>query len=289
MNLAANIFLIAGSLILLLSIWPVGLLILQLPKGKNRNLWRLLSVLLYFFISGYLVYSSFFWGEHQQLVDLVVPLVFFFGAVFVLLVSTLSLATTKDIKRIFTLEYESTTDSLMGIYNRRFLERRIHEEFFRSKRYGFPLSVLMLDIDHFKQVNDRYGHQVGDLVLKRLAELIVTTVRESDVVARYGGEEVLLILPHTMGDNGLMLAERLRFAVEDTALVKADEIGRNIDLRVTVSIGVATLRAEVTSSQQLLGWADKALYSAKRSGRNRVVVYSENGRSKAAGPLPLMG
>jgi diguanylate cyclase (GGDEF)-like protein len=271
MNIMASSLLLLGSLILVLSVWPVWQLIFQLPEGSNRNFWRLLSVLLYFFIGGYLVYSYFFWGDHEQLVDLIVPVIFFFGAIFVLLVSALSLATTKDIKRIFTLEYESTTDSLMGIYNRRFLERRLHEEFFRSKRYDFPLSILMLDIDHFKKVNDQYGHPTGDLILKRLAELMVVTVRESDVVARYGGEEMLLILPHTKGSNAQLLAERLRFAVENTVLVKDDEHEGRGDLQITVSIGVATMAVDLTSSQQLVKQADRALYFAKERGRNMVV------------------
>jgi len=271
MSILASSLLVLGTLILLCSLRPVWQLILQLPQGRNRDFWRLLSVLIYFFIGGYIFYSYFFWGEQSQWIDLIVPLIFFFGAIFVLLVSLLSLTTTKDIKRIFTLEYESTTDSLMGIYNRRYLEKRLHEEFFRSKRYEFPLSLLLLDIDHFKKVNDSYGHQVGDLVLRRLAELIVSTVRDSDVVARYGGEEVLLILPHTKGSNAELLAERLRFAVENTLLVKAEENDRKNDLQITVSIGVSTLASAMTNGQQLVKQADKALYFAKERGRNKVV------------------
>jgi diguanylate cyclase (GGDEF)-like protein len=272
MSLFASSLLILGSLTLLLSLWPVWQLIMQLPKGRNRDSWRLLSVLIYLFIGGYLLYSYFFWGEHQALIDLIVPLIFFFGAIFVLLVSTLSLSTTKDIKRIFTLEYQSTTDSLMGIYNRRFLEKRLHEEFFRSKRYQFPLSLLMLDIDNFKQVNDRYGHQTGDLVLKRLADLLVKTVRESDVVARYGGEEVLLVLPHTKGNNAKLLAERLRFAVENTIMVLNEENEGRGDLQITASLGVSSMTMEMTNCQQLIKQADKSLYFAKERGRNQVVA-----------------
>jgi len=272
MGLLINILLLGGILLLLAAVVPVGRLILQLPPGPVRNWWRVLSVLIYFFVAGYFVYTLLRWGIYEELIDLIVPLIFFFGALFVVLVCNLSLNTANDIKRIFTLEYESTTDSLMGIYNRRFLEKRLHEEFFRSKRYDFPMSLLMIDIDRFKRVNDRFGHPVGDIVLKRLAELIVTTVRESDVVSRYGGEELLLILPHTKGDNAHLLAERLRFAIENTVLVKEGEADLKDDLQVTVSIGVSTLAAELTSSQQLVKQADKALYLAKDLGRNRVVA-----------------
>ncbi|WP_161947627.1 GGDEF domain-containing protein [Malonomonas rubra] len=272
MSLLISVLLLGGTLMLLSAVVPVGRLILQLPPGPVRTWWQALSILISFFVAGYVSYAILHWGVYEGFVDLIVPLIFFFGALFVLLVCNLSLNTANDIKRIFTLEYESTTDSLMGIYNRRFLEKRLHEEFFRSKRYDFPMSLLMVDIDRFKLVNDRFGHPVGDIVLKRLAELIVTTVRESDVVARYGGEELLLILPHTRGDNAHLLAERLRFAIENTVLVKKGESDLEEDLQVTVSIGVSTLAPELTSSQQLLKQADKALYQAKDQGRNRVVA-----------------
>lgn len=271
MELFAGLLLILGSALLLAAVWPVWRLILQLPPGGIRSSWRLLSVLLYFFIGGYLLYSFLFWGDHAQLTDLIVPLIFFFGAVFVLLVSTLSLTTANDIKRIFTLEYESTTDPLLGIYNRRYLEKRLHEEFFRSKRYGFPLSVLLLDIDHFKLVNDRWGHPIGDLILKRLATLIITTVREADVVARYGGEEILVILPHTAGGKSLLLAERLRAAIETFVMVTAEENDNQEEVTVTASLGVSMLVDSMTSCQQLVKQADKSLYFAKGRGRNMVV------------------
>lgn len=271
MALLAHSLLILGSCLLITALRPVWKLILQLPSGQIQNLWKLLSILIYIFIAGYIVYSFVLWGEFNHLTDLIVPTIFFFGAIFVLLVSALSLSTTNDVKRVLTLEYESTTDSLMGVYNRRYLEKRLQEEFVRSKRYQFPLSILLLDIDHFKSVNDHWGHPVGDIVLKNLAALITEKVRDSDVVARYGGEEILIILPHTKESNAMILAERLRQAIEFTELVKPEENDQRSSIKITVSLGVAAQIPAMTAYQQLIKQADKALYFAKERGRNRVV------------------
>jgi len=121
-----------------------------------------------FFLAGYLAFAAFNWGKLDRPSDLLVPGVFFFGAVFVWLVTALSLQTVVDLKRMSTLEHENITDALMGIHNRRYLDSRLDEEVARAKRYGLELSVLLMDIDHFKEINDRYGHQVGDLTLANL-------------------------------------------------------------------------------------------------------------------------
>lgn len=173
-----------------------------------------------------------------------------------------------------TLNYErlkrtGLTDALTGINNRRFFDQRIHEEIERAGRQDEPLSCLFIDIDHFKAVNDNHGHQVGDRVLHRVAKLLQSHLRRSDVLARYGGEEFAMLLGNTAAGGAIEIAERLRQAV-------ATKTG---DLpAVTVSIGVATLRPAETSAaneQQASGLllaADQALYAAKESGRNRVCV-----------------
>ncbi len=275
MELLKNLLLILGSVLLFVSIWPVLSLITQIPSGRIRRLWWLLSGLICLFLAGYIIYTLVFWGTYRSPADLIVPLIFFFGAIFVFLVSTLSLKTASDLKRIFVLEYESTTDSLMGIYNRRYLDRRLREEFFRSLRYGYPLSLVMIDIDHFKMVNDQWGHQVGDLVLKRLGDLIVNTVRNVDVVCRYGGEELLMILPHTEGSDAFIMAEKLRIKIERTEILTADKNRDHSPVKVTVSLGVASVLPEIESAHALLGQADKALYYAKQRGRNRTVCCAD--------------
>jgi diguanylate cyclase (GGDEF)-like protein len=160
----------------------------------------------------------------------------------------------------------STHDSLTGLLNYRELHRQLADEAERSRRYGRPFSLVMLDIDHFKAVNDTYGHLAGDKALRALAALIRQEVRPTDVVARYGGEEFVLVLPETAGPGAMTLAERLRVHVAGHAVtVAADHT-----ISMTVSIGVASCPDGANAAQKLLSAADQALYAAKSAGRNRV-------------------
>ncbi len=158
-------------------------------------------------------------------------------------------------------------DPLTGIYNRRAFFERAQEELRRSYRYGTPVSILMLDIDHFKRVNDRYGHTTGDQVLQYIAMLCAQSLREIDRFGRYGGEEFIALLPQTGHESALVTAERLRVLVEQAVIpIETGEI------RCTVSVGVSTFLAGGESLEDLLERADRALYRAKRAGRNRVEV-----------------
>jgi diguanylate cyclase (GGDEF)-like protein len=164
------------------------------------------------------------------------------------------------------LEELAVTDDLTQVYNRRFLQERLFVEVARSMRYQIPLSCLMIDIDHFKFVNDNYGHQRGDEVLKDLSLILRESTRKVDLVARYGGEEFIILLPHTPQDGALRKAQALR---QEIALHK---FAFNGDfLHITVSIGVATFpHPGIESVAELIAVADKALYRAKEKGRNRV-------------------
>lgn len=170
------------------------------------------------------------------------------------------------------LKLDGLTDPLTGISNRRFFERRLAEEVERWARQAGPLVCMLADVDFFKQVNDQYGHQVGDRVLRQIASLLGQDLRGSDVLARYGGEEFVLLLPGTTPAQGAAIAERLRSNIEQSAFV----IPEGIDLDVTVSIGLACLQPGVDScgpdpAVWLIKRVDAALYQAKESGRNRVV------------------
>ena len=166
------------------------------------------------------------------------------------------------------LEELNRTDPLTGAANRRSLTDALELEYLRAERYHRPLSLFMMDIDHFKKVNDTHGHQAGDTVLVTVASSLLCSLRKQDVVARYGGEEFAVILPETEKQNALTVAERCRGMV---ASMETD-IGSS-RLNVTVSVGVAALSDEgITSTEKLLGAADRALYEAKRGGRNRVVA-----------------
>jgi diguanylate cyclase (GGDEF)-like protein/PAS domain S-box-containing protein len=164
-----------------------------------------------------------------------------------------------------TLRDLASRDPLTGVANRRHFFERAAEEFARSRRYKRPLSILMLDIDHFKPINDRYGHQRGDEVLKVLCGMSKTRLRDVDLLARIGGEEFTVLLPETDAEGARIVAERLR---EFVAGLKVETEGAEI--RWTISIGLAALLPSDTSSEDCLRRADKALYRAKDGGRNRV-------------------
>ncbi len=162
----------------------------------------------------------------------------------------------------------ATIDGLTGTYNRRFGLTRLREEYKRAIRAEVPLSVAMFDIDHFKAVNDTYGHVVGDRVLASVAAAARRTLREGDVLIRYGGEEFMILLVGASSEDGVLISERLRRSVAETAVVDGDQ-----KIGVTISIGIASMPAdEIDSELDLVERADAALYSAKDRGRDRVVA-----------------
>ena len=176
-----------------------------------------------------------------------------------------------------TLNFEllrrtSLIDTLTGVNNRRFFEQRLSEEIDRAQRSGEPLTCLFLDIDHFKRINDTYGHQTGDLVLAEVAQQIRTQLRSNDVLARYGGEEFVALLSGADLERGIEVAERIRQRIENLEIVDHNQK----TVTVTLSIGVAEYDPELVSPVgkedlvRLLELADQALYVAKREGRNRV-------------------
>jgi len=160
------------------------------------------------------------------------------------------------------------TDGLTGIYVRRHFLERYAEDFARSKRHNLKLSVLMIDLDHFKQCNDAYGHLVGDIVLKEIAKIMKDFVRQVDLIGRYGGEEFVLALPDTDRNSAIAVAERIRQEVERHKFKAYDET-----IAMTISAGVATYPDNGDDVQVLIDKADQALYRAKEEGRNRVVSW----------------
>jgi diguanylate cyclase (GGDEF)-like protein len=162
-------------------------------------------------------------------------------------------------------------DGLTRLANRRAFERQLRSEWSRSRRYRQPLSLLMADIDHFKDVNDRFGHQVGDRVLRQAAQTIRSAVRECDFVARYGGEEFAVILPQTGLESSLVLAERIKAAVQRKPLVT-----RPGPVRLTLSLGLSDSTApEADDPLDLVRLADHALYLSKAGGRDRITTWRD--------------
>ncbi len=184
-----------------------------------------------------------------------------------------------------TCLYESATqDHLTGVFNRQFLRNQLPVEISWHRRHHQPLSLIFIDIDHFKQVNDRFGHLVGDAVLQDVATRCNEVARAEDIFARYGGEEFVCLLRQTHIEKAAAVAERMRCAVAEHAFdfVTGTASGQ---IRISISAGVAQMRSNATDPHALLADADRRLYEAKRNGRNRV----ESGRGKGASPTDSTG
>jgi diguanylate cyclase (GGDEF)-like protein len=165
--------------------------------------------------------------------------------------------------------FESASrDALTQVYNKRYFLERLHSEFAFARRHGVPLSLIIFDIDHFKQVNDTHGHLAGDYVLAELAKVVSPAIRSEDTFARYGGEEFVIMSRSTDPPSAAVVSERVREAVE-----AHDFVYEGVPIPVTISAGLAaTPHPEVQSPEDLVARADRALYEAKRGGRNQVVI-----------------
>lgn len=166
------------------------------------------------------------------------------------------------------LEYQTQVDSLTGLFNRRAFEKKIQEEFDRSLRYHNPFSLLILDVDNFKAINDTYGHHGGDAVLVKISETLREKTRKSDFPSRYGGEEFVLILPETDQDSALQVAGKVHEAIRNHAFGASTQ-----PFNITVSIGLSSTSSRFYSDwTQMLRDADQALYAAKNSGKDRIEI-----------------
>jgi diguanylate cyclase (GGDEF)-like protein len=176
-----------------------------------------------------------------------------------------SAPTLANLRNLALAEFRANNDALTGLPNKRATDDTLKRMVAQANRSANPLTALMLDLDHFKQINDRYGHGKGDEVLASVGATIQACLRESDFAGRFGGEEFLVLLPDTTAEGALNVAERLRAAIEQT---KVNGVERDI----TASLGIADLLAQAGSAEGLIHEADRALYAAKAGGRNRVVV-----------------
>ncbi|MFQ5901845.1 MAG: diguanylate cyclase [Thermodesulfobacteriota bacterium] len=179
----------------------------------------------------------------------------------------------EELKRLLEkVELMAITDPLTGLYNRRRFYESLKKEFAFSKRYKHPVSCIMLDIDHFKKINDTYGHQAGDLILKGLSDIMKRNIRETDMVARYGGEEFIILLPHTMKKDALKVADNMINKVRE----KVFDLGNDKTLKITISMGISSITdfKQDANQESMIKTADSALYTAKETGRDRIEVYS---------------
>ena len=173
-----------------------------------------------------------------------------------------------------TQEYKkrATIDGLTGLWNYSHFQELLYREIERSRRYKYPVSLVMIDLDNFKRYNDTFGHVSGNVVLIQVAEIFKSFIRKADTVSRYGGEEFVIILPHTERQRAYKLCDRLRKTIEKEAFEGEESMPGG---RITISSGVATFPDDASTAEELVDHADKALYEAKRAGRNVVCSYKE--------------
>ncbi|MDD3236845.1 MAG: GGDEF domain-containing protein [Candidatus Gastranaerophilales bacterium] len=179
----------------------------------------------------------------------------------------------KDLKE--TINLVSTTDELTGLHNRRFLHERLEAEISRARRYETKLSCLLLDIDFFKVVNDMYGYDWGDVLLKKISEMLSGFIRKEDILTRYGDEEFIIILPNTTEENAFIFAERFRREIEKMEFIPAGEEERH---PITISGGISSfpfLENVDENANTLIRYAEHALYNAKKRGKNKIVLFSQ--------------
>jgi diguanylate cyclase (GGDEF)-like protein len=189
--------------------------------------------------------------------------------------------TIVELDELETTERSAVTDSLTGLHNRRYFDSALDIESRRSMRYGLVLSLLLLDLDLFKPINDLHGHRFGDLVLTRVGEILRRAVRDSDLACRFGGEEFAVILPETGRLGAFSLAERVRQGVQRAF----DKPFEGLQLELSVSGGVATFPVDGGNAESLVEGADRAMYLAKKTGRNRIVLYHSERRLAVRYPL----
>ena len=184
-------------------------------------------------------------------------------------------ALAKASKYRISIKKQSITDELTGLYNRKYLHHRLEAEMSRAKRYGTPLSCSLIDIDFFKTVNDMYGYDWGDVLLKKIAQMLEALIRKEDILTRYGDEEFILILPNTSEDNAYIFAERFRRDIEKMEFIPANEEERH---PITISGGISSypfLENVEENVNTIIRYAEHALYAAKKHGKNQIVEFSK--------------
>ncbi len=235
-------------------------------RGLRNRLWAVIVITV-----AYLVYSSLadFIPQYWERIGFrpINRSILTLGTVIILLICLSGLALTEKMASLIIRE------ALTGLFNQMYIRQRLEEEIYRSKRYNHLLSLLMIDLDNFKALNDRYGHTAGDHLLRYFSQLILETIRPSDIAARYGGEEFLIILPETTREEAQAVAERLR---KRLSLYPFRIDSRKEDVQFTISVGISTFPEYSQSGDELITLADMALYQAKKEGKNRVAVYSNN-------------
>ena len=246
-----------NTVIITIIVLLISFIVIKSNSVVLSSILVLFTGVMYYLISYYSMKCCNYW------VILILPLIVM---VFTFAISYLAKYLIKS--RDFEHQYKlATTDGLTELYNHRYFQDMMKQQIEQSKRYNSKFSLIMIDIDYFKQFNDKYGHQAGDAVLKQVAQILKRNTRISDYVCRYGGEEMAIILPNTGMDETFKNAERIRHAVEETPF----KLSLTQEGQVTISLGIASYNGEEETAQDIIKRADNALYRAKENGRNKVI------------------
>ncbi|MCG6882761.1 MAG: GGDEF domain-containing protein [Silicimonas sp.] len=276
-----TIALLLGVAVLASALYPIALLLRITNSRSLQRCWSALALLILGFIAGYLALIWTLPHDLAPLLEAIVCAVLFGGSIFVLAVSVLATRTASDVARLVRLEHEVIVDPLTGAYNRRFFDKRLGEEVARAERNGSELSLLVMDLDRFKRVNDTHGHSAGDRVLAVIAATIAAELRPNDILARIGGEEFVVISLLNGAAPVRQMAERLCGTVRSARI----QLAGDQQICVSISVGVATLSPGETA-QALFDRADRAVFEAKELGRDRIVVAPDFERQAARQPTP---
>ena len=273
MFLLANILLLSGIVIFAASLFVVQQLVKKLPLGEVRNNWKILSFFIAGFAFGYAAYLFMLLTGKVTFVSITFSTLCFAASAFVLLLCFLTYQTTKDIGQAIAMDQASIIDPVLDIYNRRYFDRRVDEETQRSRRYNQPLSIILFEVDQFESLVKKQGSLVGDVVLRKVSDFLVGSVRASDIVARFDKNRIIIATTQTKPDMAIMLADRLRAEIEQLeVLPNCDQKDVNA-LHVTVTAGVSCVEDRIKSGFDLTDVAEKAIKSADSKGRNRVYAY----------------
>ena len=257
----------SGVGFLALSLVPIVQLLRKTRSRQLRRAWLWLAIMVVGFIVGYLALIGLMPRNADVVLFNLICVVLVMGGVLVMSVAILALRTADDVARLVHLEREVIIDPLTGVYNRRYFSEQFEREFAFALRTDGCLSLLVIDLDHFKAVNDTHGHAIGDRVLAVVASILSESMRASDIVVRYGGEEFVILARATSPEVAARLGERVLNAVR---AMKVSCPG-NCTLSLTASVGVAS-RQPGDTRETLFNRADAALYEAKRAGRDRVII-----------------
>lgn len=273
MELLANILLLSGICLYAASLFTVQQLVKKLPLGEVRNNWKVLSFFIVGFIVGYVAYMSMLWTGKVGLSNITYPTICFAAAAFVLLLCFLTYQTTRDIGEAIAMDQASIIDPALDIYNRRYFDRRIDEETQRSRRYNQPLSIILFEVDQLESIAKKQGRLVGDVVLRKVSDFLVGSVRASDIVARYDENRIVVATTQTNPDMAIMLADRLRGEISKLDMLPSNSQTAADSLCVTVTAGVSCVEDRIKSGFDLTDVAEKAMKRASVEGSNRVYAY----------------